>query len=75
VADLTDLNIVLIEPDSTLFPNLPDGIQVHAGFAIEHQKTASLILTEVQNLMTEHSSKQVILVRLAFTTKMSIIQF
>jgi hypothetical protein len=75
MADFTDLKIEFMNLDSILFPNVPDGVQVHSGFAIEHKKTASLILAEVKDLMDKHSSTHVILVRLVFTTKISIIQF
>lgn len=63
MSDLTDLNLEPMAPDSTLFPNLPSDVQVHSGFAIEHKKTASLILAEVKDLMEKHSSTHVILVR------------
>jgi hypothetical protein len=50
--------------DPTLFPNVPSDVQVHAGFANEHKKTALKILAEVKDLMAKHSSNHVILVRL-----------
>jgi hypothetical protein len=62
MSDLTDLNLEFMAPDSTLFPDVPSDVQVHAGFAVEHKKTASLILAEVKNLMEKHSSTHVILV-------------
>jgi hypothetical protein len=52
--------------DPVLFPDIPSGIKVHSGFAIEHKKTASQILTEVERLMDEYSSTHVILVRLYY---------
>jgi len=58
----TDIHLNLISPDSSLFPNLPDAVEVHSGFADEHKKTANQILAEVQRLMAEHSSTNVILV-------------
>jgi len=59
---LTDLNIEFMKPDPILFPMVPNGVEVHSGFAIEHKKTASLILAEVKDLMAKHSSTHVILV-------------
>jgi hypothetical protein len=54
--------------DPGLFPGIPKGIkpEVHHGFAIEHKKTARMILTEVERLMDEYSSTHVILVRLYY---------
>ena len=59
---LTDLDLKYMVPDPTLFPNVPSDVQVHSGFALEHQKTASKILVEVKRLMAEHSSTHIILV-------------
>ncbi|KAI0301189.1 alpha/beta-hydrolase [Multifurca ochricompacta] len=59
---LTDANIAFMEPEPTLFPDLPSGIKVHSGFALEHEKTAQQILAEVRRLMAEHSSTHVILI-------------
>ena len=61
---LTDLDVNFMIPDPSLFPNVPNGVQVHSGFAIEHKKTALKILAEVKRLMAEHSATNVILVRL-----------
>ena len=63
---LTDLHFHFMALDPVLFPDLPRGIKVHSGFAIEHMKTANQILTEVGRLMDEYSSTQVILVRLYY---------
>ena len=62
LSDLTDLDLVYMAPDPVLFPNLPSGVQVHSGFALEQKKTAPQILAEVKRLMVEYSSTQVILV-------------
>jgi len=59
---LTDIDFEFMNPDPYLFPNISSNIQVHAGFALEHQKTASQILAEVKRLMAEHASTSVILV-------------
>lgn len=59
---LTDMDLEFMKPDPDLFPNIPSDIEVHSGFALEHKKTASQILTEVKRLMAKHSSTDVILV-------------
>ncbi|KAI0670760.1 alpha/beta-hydrolase [Trametes maxima] len=61
-SDLTDINFFLDDLDSTLFPGLPSGVQAHNGFADEHAKTASTILTEVKNLLAKNNAKQVVVV-------------
>jgi hypothetical protein len=63
---LTDLRFHFMALDPVLFPDIPSGIKVHSGFAIEHKKTANQILTEVKRLMDEYSSTHVILVRLYY---------
>jgi len=62
MAVLTDVNLKYTAPDPTLFPNLPNDVLLHSGFALEHQKTAPQILDEVKRLMAMHSSSLVILV-------------
>ena len=64
LAVLTDLNFNFMALDPTLFPNIPTDVEVHSGFVIEHMKTASQILAEVERLMKEYSSTNVVLVRL-----------
>jgi len=64
LAVITDVDLARIAPDPTLFPDIPTTVEVHAGFAHEHKKTASQILVEVQQLMAKYSSTNVILVRL-----------
>jgi hypothetical protein len=64
VALILNADIILIAPDPTLFPGIPTAVEIHAGFANEHQITASQILVEVQQLMAKYSSTTVILVRL-----------
>ena len=66
LAVLTDLHFHFMALDPVLFPDIPRGIKVHSGFAIEHKKTANQILAEVKRLMDEHSSTHVILVRLFY---------
>jgi hypothetical protein len=38
LADLTDLNIIMENLDSTLFPGISQSVKVHAGFANEQAK-------------------------------------
>ncbi|TFY66439.1 hypothetical protein EVG20_g4647 [Dentipellis fragilis] len=61
-SDLTDLDADLQALDSSLFPGVPSGVQVHDGFADEHAKTASQILAEVKKLLSENSATSVTLV-------------
>src|SRR6266850_3087481 len=61
---LIDLDVHLIAPDRTLFPRIPTTVEVHRGFAEYHMKSANQILAEVRKLMAEHSSTNVVLVRL-----------
>ncbi|KAH9953333.1 alpha/beta-hydrolase [Russula dissimulans] len=62
IALLTDLNFNFMAPDPTLFPNVPNDVLLHSGFALEHQKTAPQILEEVKRLMVMHSSSYVVLI-------------
>lgn len=71
LAVLTDLRFHFMTLDPVLFPDIPRGIKVHSGFAVEHKKTANQILTEVERLMDEHSSNHVILVRLYYSNSLS----
>ena len=66
LAVLTDIEFHFMALDPVLFPDIPSGIMVHSGFAIEHKKTANQILTEVERLMDEYSSTHVILVCLYY---------
>ena len=43
-ADVTDLDILLVSLDSTLFPGISSSIQAHSGFANEQAKYAAVIL-------------------------------
>ncbi|KAF8469382.1 Alpha/Beta hydrolase protein [Russula ochroleuca] len=62
LAVLTDLKFKFMSLDPILFPDIPSDIEAHSGFVIEHMKTANWILAEVEQLMDEHSSTNVILV-------------
>ncbi|PIL25568.1 hypothetical protein GSI_12376 [Ganoderma sinense ZZ0214-1] len=62
LSDLTDLNFGLKTLDSTLFPGVSSSVQVHGGFADQHAKTASIILTEVKNLLSSTGASTVVAV-------------
>jgi len=62
VADLTDVDILMANPDPTLFPGLSSSIEVHQGFADEHAKTATTILAEVKRLLSQYGANSVTLV-------------
>ena len=61
-SDLTDLNFFKKNLDSALFPGIPPAVKVRGGFADEHAKTASIILTEVQNLLSSTGASTVVAV-------------
>ena len=50
------------KPSSSLFPGLPSNVLVHSGFADQHAKTATTILTEVKRLISSKGATSVILV-------------
>jgi hypothetical protein len=58
---LTDVNIVKTSLDPSIFPGVPK-VEVHEGFKIAHQATASQILQEVDNLISSRGATQVITV-------------
>jgi len=62
MSDLTDLNVLKGELNSTLFPNAPAGLEIHSGFRDEHALTADEIRTEVQRLIAEKGANQVTVV-------------
>ncbi|KAI0271126.1 lipase [Russula aff. rugulosa BPL654] len=61
-ADLTDLDVLRTKLDPFIFPNIPDNIEVHKGFADEHAKTATLVLQAVQSLLQMHTTAMVTVV-------------
>lgn len=61
-SDLTDIDIIMTSLSASLFPNLPGGIEVHQGFADEHAKTASQILSTVKQIISERGATSVTLV-------------
>ncbi|KAG1820718.1 Alpha/Beta hydrolase protein [Suillus variegatus] len=62
LAVLTDANALVEHLDSTLFPGVDRSVKVHSGFADEHAKTASAILTEVKSLISQYNATSVTLV-------------
>jgi len=61
-SDLTDVNVPLASLDSSLFPNLPSGIQAHSGFLDEHAKTASAVLAAVNKVISDHGVSSITLI-------------
>ncbi len=66
---LADVEIAYAFPDSDLFPNTPDNVMIHGGWAADHQRTAQHILEEVKRLMAEKSSSNVVVVGLYSPTQ------
>jgi hypothetical protein len=64
-SDLTDLTIAQGPLDSSKFPGAPSGVLVHEGFRDEHAKTADTILPEVQKLLSEKNTTNVVTVSVA----------
>ena len=75
LAVLTDLDFDFLKLDPSLFPEVPSDVKVHSGFEVEHKKTASQILTEVERLMDEYSSTNVVLVRLHYCKLFPVLTF
>ncbi|KAJ4475797.1 Alpha/Beta hydrolase protein [Lentinula aciculospora] len=61
-SDLTDIDVPLATLDSTLFPGISSDVEVHTGFQDEHALTASIILTEVQSLMSSVGTNNIVAV-------------
>ncbi|KAL4069869.1 Alpha/Beta hydrolase protein [Scleroderma yunnanense] len=61
-ADLTNMDLPLTSPSSTLFPGIDSSVKVHSGFANEHAKTALIILDEVKRLLTLYNASKVTVV-------------
>jgi hypothetical protein len=59
VSDLTDVDIIMTNLDSTLFPGVSSSVEVHQGFANEHSLTATTILNEVTQLMSVKNTNSV----------------
>ncbi|KAF8813995.1 lipase class 3 family protein [Phlegmacium glaucopus] len=61
-ASTTNTDLVLSSLDSTLFPDVSSSIQVNSGWANEHAKTATDILSAVQTAINAHSATTVTIV-------------
>ncbi|KAM6497353.1 lipase class 3 family protein [Amanita muscaria] len=61
-ADATDANAFLENLNSNLFPGVPSSVEVHSGFANEQAKTATQILSAVQETISTHSASSVTVV-------------
>lgn len=61
-SDLTDVEVLLVGLNSTLFPGVPSGAEAHDGFLDEHEKTASTLLSQVQTLMSAKNTNNVVAV-------------
>ncbi|KAI5992302.1 Alpha/Beta hydrolase protein [Pisolithus orientalis] len=59
---LTDLDLVLTNLDSSLFPGIPSDIEVHNGFMSAQASTATQVLTAVQTTMSKYGATKVTLV-------------
>jgi len=59
---ITDADFFLESLDSTLFPGVSSSVEAHSGFANEQAKTATAILSAVQNAIVAHSAKKVTIV-------------
>ena len=62
LSDLTDINFILKNLDSTLFPGVSSDVEVHGGFADEHAKTATTILAEVNKQLSATGASNVVVV-------------
>lgn len=61
-AFITDLMVEKVSLDPLLFPGAPSDALVHKGFSDTHKATASVILTEVKNLICSKGATSVITV-------------
>jgi predicted lipase len=64
LSDLSDINILMGNLDSNLFPGISSSVLVHEGFRNEHAITAPTILKEVQRLMSLKNTNNIALVSL-----------
>lgn len=60
---LTDIDALSDTLDPELFPGVADDVYVHGGFRDQHAKTAQDILDEVNKVLSEHDTKNIVLVR------------
>ncbi|KAI0285657.1 Alpha/Beta hydrolase protein [Russula brevipes] len=59
---LTDVEILLVPPSSSLFPGVPGPVRVHQGFAEAHSLTASQVLDSVLRVIDKYRTSTVITV-------------
>lgn len=59
---LTDLNLLLAPLDASLFPGIPSSVEAHDGFASQQARTASEILSAVQQTLSAHGTSSVTVV-------------
>ncbi|KZT69278.1 lipase [Daedalea quercina L-15889] len=59
---IEDADIVMTNPDSTLFPGLSSDIEVHSGFADAQADTATDILSAVQTTMSTYDTSTIAIV-------------
>ncbi|CAA7264954.1 unnamed protein product [Cyclocybe aegerita] len=61
-ADATDLDVLLQNLDSTLFPGVDSSVEVHSGFAREQAKTATDVLSAVNTVISTYGASNVTIV-------------
>ncbi|KAH9169453.1 lipase class 3 family protein [Lactarius sanguifluus] len=62
LAVLTDLNLILAPLNPSEFPGVPFSVEAHLGFALGQARTASAILSAVQQTLSAHSTSSVTIV-------------
>ncbi|PCH40107.1 hypothetical protein WOLCODRAFT_23846 [Wolfiporia cocos MD-104 SS10] len=62
LSDLTDVDIITENLNSTLFPGVSSDVWVHSGFADEQALTAEAILAETKSIISNKGADTVILV-------------
>ncbi|KAF8968553.1 lipase [Flammula alnicola] len=71
---VTDGDFFLTNLNSTLFPGISSSIQVHSGFADEHAKTATSVLSAVQTAIQKSGLKKVTLVGHSLGAALSLLE-
>lgn len=61
-ARLTDENLAMVPPLPKYFPSVPLNALLHAGFALEHVRTAPSILTNVKQILKTYDASTVTIV-------------
>ncbi|KAH9043989.1 lipase class 3 family protein [Lactarius hengduanensis] len=59
---ITDLNLLRAPLDASLFPGIPSSVEAHDGFASQQARTASAILSAVQQTLSVHGTSSVTVV-------------